>query len=114
MTEYDECQECGGYCCAVPDWIEFNYLDRLRVAKEFGMSVGQVTRELSVLDKKTGTRIMKFSMPCLFWVGGRCGIHHIKPIACQNWKPIPQCRARLLESILSGRAPKYISEGGNF
>jgi Fe-S-cluster containining protein len=101
VTEYDECQDCGGHCCAIPE-IPFNYLDRVRVAKEFGMSVGHVTKRFARLSVRDGKPMMflKFVQPCMFWTCGRCSIHHIKPEACAEFVPYKfGCQERLLHSI---------------
>ena len=101
MTEYPDCEECGGFCCAVPD-IPFSYLDRVRVAKEFGRSVGHVTKHLARLSEQDGKPMMflKFVQPCLFWTCGRCGIHHIKPEACADFTPYKvACQKRIFYSM---------------
>jgi hypothetical protein len=101
FIDADECENCGGYCCAVAD-IPFNYLDRARVAKEFGMSVGHVTKHFARLSELDGKPIMllKFVQPCIFWTCGMCGIHHIKPAACADFGPFKiACSERLLYSI---------------
>jgi Fe-S-cluster containining protein len=108
MTEYDDCKDCGGWCCAVPNWIGFNYQDRLRVAKEFGISVGQVTQEFSVVDKKEGKRIMKFTNPCIFWITGRCGIHKVKPGGCSEFVPLENCQKRSLHMVKIGRLEGFV------
>ena len=92
MTEYAECTSCGGWCCGRIKRIAFRYLDRWRIAQEFGMTILEVTEQFATKakwnkeDKYEGYQL-KFAGPCRFWSQGRCGIHHIKPGACSCWEP---------------------------
>ena len=103
FMECEECEDCGGYCCAVPD-IPFSYQDRVRVAEEFRLPVGYVTKHMARLDKRGDKPMMflKFVQPCMFWTCGRCGIHHIKPEACADFTPYKfGCQERIKHSIES-------------
>ena len=96
MTEYEACENCGGWCCIKFPSVEFGYEARLRVARELGLSVGEVTNRFSKIgsfsytDGKPDrvTRMLKYSQPCVFWSAGACGIHHIKPDACAVYDPV--------------------------
>lgn len=110
MTEFEECKECGGYCCVVPDHIVVNYLDRVRIAKELRMTPGQVTQQFtqvygSARIKGYPVRRFKFTQPCIFWTQGRCGIYEARPSACWSYKPFEFCKERAIIAIKEGTAP---------
>jgi len=108
MTEFAECGDCGGYCCVVPREIACNYVDRLYIARELGMSVGEVTQRFTVRGKFATARSFKFTQPCIFWTTGRCGIYENRPGSCQEYEPRGNhndCSEIMLDSIRRGTAP---------
>ena len=108
MPEFEECKNCGGYCCYVPREIETTYLDRVRIAKALDLTVG--TQRLTTPREFEGkeSRAFKFSMPCIFWIGGKCGIYDSRPDSCRNCEPrgnFNDCSEILLDSIKREIAP---------
>ena len=98
MTEYTECESCGGWCCAFIGKIECRYDSRVKIAKELGMTPGDVTQKFTVPTRWTredesedNTRRLKYTKPCIFWTTGKCGIHDIKPDACAIFEPKKEC-----------------------
>lgn len=89
MTEYEQCQECVGYCCAAYSSTKFNDEDQKRISAFFGMPVEKFRNDYATMhfgDGYSETGRM-FARPCFFWTQGRCGIHDIKPSSCAKFKP---------------------------
>ena len=115
MPEFEACKNCGGYCCYVPRDIEVTYSDRVRISKELGLSFKDFTRRFTRSDGKSRDKDdgrprswFRFSMPCLFWIAGKCGIYAVRPIACENCEPYGNhndCSEIMLDAIKSEIAP---------
>lgn len=103
MTEFKECEDCFGYCCAAFSFTPLTKEDIARLADFFDLSVETFrerfvkpdtaydTAYLRQLDKAHGEDRpfeLKFGgKPCIFWTMGQCGVHEVKPSACANYCP---------------------------
>ena len=90
ITEYDECSDCGGYCCSgfgTPCGIDED--DIRRMAEGLDIPIEQF-KEDYVVDihlSEEKPYVFKQGRPCRFWTQGQCGIHAFKPAGCAAWKP---------------------------
>jgi Fe-S-cluster containining protein len=99
MTEYEECEGCGGWCCASIELISITEDDIARIAAHLDIS-RETFREFyttsypipTKAELEADLRALRFTKPCIFWIQGLCNIHEVKPRACAFYEPIPSCR----------------------
>jgi Fe-S-cluster containining protein len=103
LTEYEECEDCGGYCCAsygTP--CSLGEDDVVRIAEGLEIPLARF-KELYVVDidmSEDKPYAFKQGRPCRFWTQGRCGIHAFKPDGCAKWKPYgTACRSLFLSRM---------------
>lgn len=93
MTEYQECQECFGWCCASFGVIcELSKEEILKISEYLEMDnwdfmKGYITKWPFDMDREEAYTF-RYTRPCRFWTHGMCGIHEVKPRACAAFKPL--------------------------
>ena len=86
--EYDECETCAGWCCALYRQIRVRKSEFSRIAKHLAIPVHQFIEEyITRMDDEPEQYRFKQARPCGFWVNNRCEIHEIKPKTCSNFDP---------------------------
>ena len=87
MVEYEECQNCAGWCCLAyifPCGLSDEDIERIAAHLEIPLAE---FKEIYVVTAKSGLRFWRQSRPCVFWTLGQCGIHAVKPQGCASFPP---------------------------
>ena len=90
MTEYKECQDCGGYCCSgfgTPCGLDEEDVKRIADGLEIPLARFKQEYVIDITLTEEKPYVFKQGRPCRFWTQGRCGIHAFKPKGCTSWKP---------------------------
>ena len=88
MVEYEECQNCAGWCCLAyifPCGLSDEDIERIAAHLEIPLAE---FKEIYVVTAKSGLRFWRQSRPCTFWTSGQCGIHSVKPQGCAGFPPL--------------------------
>ena len=89
MTEYDECQNCFGWCCVSFGIIcEIKKDDITRIADYLDIREDTFIKNYLTEPVLHGGRTFRYTQPCYFWKHGRCSIHPVKPRGCAKWEPL--------------------------
>jgi len=91
LTEYDECKDCGGYCCSgfgTP--CHMSEEEVVRIARHLDIPFDVFTElyavKIEMFEEETPW-VFKQGWPCRFWTQGRSGIHAVKPSGCASYGP---------------------------
>lgn len=87
-----ECQG-SGKCCVSRDEYGFVYLttkDRRRLAKYFGLSLKEFTKEYCVEDQGVFWTLKDFKKACVFLKNKQCAVYEARPTQCRTWPFWPE------------------------
>jgi Fe-S-cluster containining protein len=89
--EYDQCQNCYGYCCNAYNITKLMDGEVERIAAYLDIPENDFReRFITNLYTHVGeskTDWIKKANPCPFWAAGRCSIHEVKPLTCAVYEP---------------------------
>jgi Fe-S-cluster containining protein len=91
------CSKCPAYCCTYTE-IEVTARDVARLAKHFGVSVGEAQERYTKVDSK-GTRMMRhrkdriFNSTCMLLDQDkrRCTVYEARPGVCRKYPDSTKC-----------------------
>jgi len=84
-TEYEECENCKGWCCAVYNGVQIRDGEAERISEHLGIGVEEFITKYT--HRLIGDELLLRSRPCPFWTNNRCDIHDVKPGVCANFDP---------------------------
>jgi Fe-S-cluster containining protein len=82
--EYNACENCEGWCCAVYAGVTLKEGEPERLADHLEIPIEKFVVEYTTLnDHCLDIR----SVPCPFWIDHKCDVHDVKPRVCAEFDP---------------------------
>lgn len=94
---YFDCNKCPAFCCSVYERVEVKARDLQRLARHFGVTLGQAERRYTT--RREGQRVLKrvedaiFNETCVFLdqKARRCTIYEARPAVCRGYPARARC-----------------------